>query len=654
MTLAPRTRKTIALPRRAARGSSILAAATLSALAQGASAATYVRVNQVGYASGQAARAYVMTTSTVTSESSQVLDGAGTVVGSGTVGATTGKWGSYHVYPIDFTAAGSGSHSLRVLGSVSATSPSFAIAPANVLYQDALANALSFYQVQRDGPDFVPSALRTAGAHLNDARAKVYKTPKDDGNDNYTANLVANGETIDASGGWFGAGDYVKFVETTTYAAGVMLTGIRDFPAQMGAGSATSNFTPEAEFAVKWLLKMWDDSSQTLHYQVGIGIDFKTSDVLSDHDFWRLPQADDTATPSSAPGFSGVSQAQLAFITHRPVLAAGAAGAKVSPNLAGRLAADFALCYQVFHASNPALANQCLSSAEHVYALADTAPSGKLLTASPYDFYPETVWQDDMEWGATELDLALRLGNLPAGLPQTNPSFYLGQAATWAKAYIGKGSFDSLNLYDVAGLAHFDLSRAMTVAGNPTLPVTQAALLANMKTQLQANSPSKADPFDSLYTWAIGDSASHTAGLSVMASEIGHLSANADDATLARRQAAGVLGANAWGVSFIVGDGSTFPDCPQHQIANLVGSLTGKGAILAGAVVEGPNSSGSSGSLTAMKSCGSRTTYKSFDGNGAVYWDWVQSYATDEPAIDLTASSMLMFAWRMAGAPAAL
>jgi hypothetical protein len=54
--------------------------------------------------------------------------------------------------------------------------------------------------------------------------------------------------------------------------------------------------------------------------------------------------------------------------------------------------------------------------------------------------------------------------------------------------------------------------------------------------------------------------------------------------------------------------------------------------------------------------------FKLFDGNDgaynasatAVYRDNVQSYTTTEPAIDLTATSFLMFSWRMAGKPADL
>lgn len=43
--------------------------------------------------------------------------------------------------------------------------------------------------------------------------------------------------------------------------------------------------------------------------------------------------------------------------------------------------------------------------------------------------------------------------------------------------------------------------------------------------------------------------------------------------------------------------------------------------------------------------------FSKFDGNGLHYEDSVKSYSTVEPAIDYTSSSLLMFAWRAAGAP---
>jgi endoglucanase len=161
------------------------------------------------------------------------------------------------------------------------------------------------------------------------------------------------------------------------------------------------------------------------------------------------------------------------------------------------------------------------------------------------------------------------------------------------------------------------------------------------------------DPFGFGWAWDSYDTVSHGAGLAVMASEYYNLTHDATYATYARRWLANVSGANAWGVTFTVGDGDTFPDCMQHQVANLAGSLNGQPPVLRGAVVEGPNSAASSGLVQDMLVCppGGGDAYKKFNGNGAVHKDNVQSFSTDEPAIDLTATSFLMYAWRIAGAP---
>ena len=111
-------------------------------------------------------------------------------------------------------------------------------------------------------------------------------------------------------------------------------------------------------------MKMWDDNSRTLYYQVGNSQDWVNFPDLSDYDIWRLPQADDN--------WDGCS-ADATFICNRPVFIAGPAGSPISPNLAGRLAADFAVCYQLNRTSQPALANQCLKNAEDIFALANTS-----------------------------------------------------------------------------------------------------------------------------------------------------------------------------------------------------------------------------------------------------------------------------------------
>ncbi len=630
-----------------------LTGGVLCALAAPAPAAqeAFVRVNQVGYGALAPKRAYLMSNFDETGAPFTVSDEHGAVVFSSTVGQAAGSWSKAFpdVYALDFDGLqATGRYTLAVGGAVS---PPFAVAAPGTLYGAPLANALSFYENERDGPEYVPSALRSAPAHLNDESATTYSTPKVNRNGGFKGDLHSLGTTIDASGGWWDAGDYLKFVQTTSYTVDEMLAGVRDFPALMGTGAPSSqNLAGEARFGAEWLLRMFNAETGTLYYQVGIGEGNRTT--AGDHDIWRLPQADD--------GFGG-EDPLYRYIRHRPVFRAGAPGAPISPNLAGRDAAAFGLCFQVFHASDPALADRCLKAGEAIFALAETKHKGRLLTAIPFGFYPEHEWRDDLELGATELALALRSagGTPPPGLAHTEPSFYLGEAASWAKEYVkhAKRNSETLNLYDVSGLAHYELVRAMRALGSPSgLAIDEAGLLANLRAQLQgAEAQAGKDPFGFGFPWAAADTASHGDGLAVMASEYDSLTGQTTFAADASRWLGNVLGANAWGVSMMIGDGSVFPRCPSHQVANLVGSLDGSPPVLAGGVVEGPSDEASSGEVEGMRACpaGGGDQYARFDGSGSVFTDDVESFTTTEPAIDLTASSMLAFAWQ-AGTPAAL
>src|ERR671937_3252090 len=137
------------------------------------------------------------------------------------------------------------------------------------------------------------------------------------------------------------------------------------------------------------------------------------------------------------------------------------------------------------------------------------------------------------------------------GLSHTDPNFYLQQAAHWANAYITgpNDATDTLNLYDVSGLAHAELYQAIAQAGNPSgLETTQAALLADLRKQLErAVAQAATDPFQFGFPWATWDTTSHGAGLSVMASEYRELTGSTDYAGLSVRWLGNILGANAWG-----------------------------------------------------------------------------------------------------------
>ena len=599
--------------------------------------AAFVRVNQVGYPATATKRAYLMSSASQAGSAFSVRNASGAVVYTGTVGASLGTWSSTYKYvqPLDFDAlATTGMYTVSV---GAATSPSFKIDTGQNVYATPIANGLFFYQTERDGPNYIPNALRTAPGHLNDGNAMTYAAPTYKKNDVLSGDLTPLGAHVNAAGGWWDAGDYIKGVQTISYTTALLLSGVRDFPSQLGGYSA------EAKFGTDWLLRMWDDSTKTFYYQAGLG-DGNTK-IAGDHDLWRLPQGDDAY---------GGSDPLYKYIRNRPVFAEGPAGSPISPNLAGRDAAAFAMCFQLYKSSDPAFATRCLTAAEHIFDLANTNP-GQLTTYSPYDFYPETEWRSDLELGASELYFALASGGLPAGLPHTDPLYYLQQAAHWANAYMGSAddATDTLNLYDVSGLAHYDLYKAIGQAGNPSgLETTQPALLGDLKKALdRALAQAATDPFQFGFPWDVWDTTSHGGGLVVMASEYDQLTGGTTYKPWTSRWAANILGANAWGVSLIVGDGSTFPHCIHHQVANISGALDGTAPILKGAAVEGTNGTLYTGLVSGMRQCPADGSdpFAQFNNSQAKFRDEMESFSTVEPAVDLTATSPLAFARLAAG-----
>jgi len=116
-----------------------------------------------------------------------------------------------------------------------------------------------------------------------------------------------------------------------------------------------------------------------------------------------------------------------------------------------------------------------------------------------------------------------------------------------------------------------------------------------------------------------------------------------------------VFGANAWGTSLVVGAGTTFPHCMQHQIANLVGSLDGKPPLVRGAAVNGPNGTGefdgSGDTPDGARACpgDGKDTFARFTGQGGRFRDNVGAWMSVEPAIDFTASLPLVLSRHIVG-----
>jgi hypothetical protein len=596
--------------------------------------AAKIRLDQLGYLPREVKRARLMTSGPLHKESFVVVNAKGRVVLRRSVTEKPVRhWNSRYqsVHVLSFSQLTTpGRYRLEARGDSRATSPYFRVAGAGRLYGELLRYGVRFDQIQRDGRAVISGFLARKPSHLLDRRASVYAWPRmARGSDLILdRHLRRIAGPVDVAGGWFDAGDYLKFTHSTAYNDVLLFESAR-----MLGRRAPGTLTREARHGLAWLRKMWDARAGTLYIQVGIGSGNRQGTFRGDHDGWRLPQADDRDT-------AHVDR----FVSHRPVFEAAKPGRPISPNLVGRVCAAFALAAQLDAHSRPVRARRELWQARELFARADTgSPPRPLVTALPHAFYPESSWRDDMELGAAEIALAARKLGLPA-------RGFVRQGAHWARGYIRSSSGDTLNLYDTSALAHVDLARAMSLTGlSAGLAVRRAQLIRDLHRQLEsAVRHSQRDPFAAGVGYDDFDVNSHTFGLIATAAEFRQLTGRPTFDRFATSQRTWLLGGNPWGVSAMVGVGTNFPHCMQHQIANLEGSTDGSPPLDMGAVVNGPNSAaifagGLGGFQDGMVRCPAtgRNRYAAYDGRQSRYIDDVRSWQTDEPALDMTGAAVL-------------
>jgi endoglucanase len=598
-----------------------------------------VRVNQVGYVTNAPKVAYAMLPKKVASVRFEVVTPWG-VAYRGLSADDVGSWNANYqaVYRLSFSGLSlPGRYQVKLLSPAPAISPGFSVGDGPPLYRELVDNSVRYFTSERDGPDVISSVLSRQPANLTDVRAYVYADPRYDSDDNLLGTLKKTGGPVDVSGGWFDAGGgYEKFGYTSSYADALMLLAARDYP------NSYDMLRQEAEFGLQWTTKLWDPKHRVLYAQVGIGAGNASNTIQGDYNFWFLPQQEDrlNVSPGGNPGPSAY------YVKYRPVFPAAPPGQKVSPNLAGRFAADFALGAQLAAGRDPARAGHLLSLARSVYAMAKTTRVGQLVTAFPHDFYPATQWKSDMLWGAAEIALA----DEAAGAPAARVRADLAAAARWARAYIAQGHDDTFNLYDTGAVAEAELLQAMRQAG--MFPVAPGALLGDLAAQLRAGqAQAKGDPFALGTQLGAEDASPHAFGLFITDALYRKYGGSGQFGSFAQQQLNFALGANGWGTSFVVGAGTVFPHCMQSEIANLAGSLTGRGNIQLGATTDGPSDPANFeglGTVDGMRAC-SAGHFGPYNTKTAAYEDNVVAWPSVEPASDYTANSLLAFALGAAG-----
>ena len=280
---------------------------------------------------------------------------------------------------------------------------------------------------------------------------------------------------------------------------------------------------------------------------------------------------------------------------------------------------------RLYAASDHAFAHRCYEAAQTVYQLGLDNP--RPLTTLPADFYPETTWEDDMEWGAVELFRA------------TGKRDYLRQAVAFA--HRAGAAHETTSVYNTHALAHYTLHR---FAGAEDRSRLRRYLRDDADyVRLRSDNPyGLATP----YIWGTAEAA---AGAALNCLLYARLLEGAEEkqvyTDVARHQRDFILGCNPFNLSYLIGAGTRYPLFPHHQIANL------KNTELTGALVGGP---AAPDVFLAQKivfgdpdDMMQPTPLPPADmpDEVAVYHDAVQDYVTNEPAIDYTAKFLLLAAF---------
>jgi hypothetical protein len=497
-----------------------------------------------------------------------------------------------HQFAVDFSALTAlGSYAIEIrdgANALLATSPSFAVSADP--YSPLIPADLRFFGVQRSGNT---GPLIHAPSHLDDGMA--VGGPQD-------------GSAVDLAGGWYDAGDYIKFSLTIAHASFMQLFALHELAPADLAASLRGAIRDEARIGLEYLLKA-HPTSTSFYFQVA---------DERDHDqAFRLPE-DDTAYTGPRPAYYGLGA-----------------------NTAGKAAAALALGSEEWAADDPAFAARCATAAEEIYGLGKSIVDGTstdakfallvscVLNPTEYaggalncDFYNEDSWLDDMTVAAIELYEA------------TGTSQYRADAIGFAQSLeAAYASLGLLNLHDEAFYKVY-----------PYLPTSGAFTQADALAQLQIDADrvrkqSSKDAYNVGQRSFLWGSAADIAGDAVTCLLFSKLTGDATYRQVARWQLDFLFGRNPFGVSLLAGVGTVYPLHPHHQVAFLrpsdwyaagaiVGSLAG------GLAKKSQYPFRSDPDLKAAVLGDTMSIFQPFENNRFQYHDITADYVSNEPSLD--------------------
>ena len=397
-------------------------------------------------------------------------------------------------------------------------------------YGEALQKALFFYDTQRSGD--LPDDFRV------DWRGD---SAMDDGAD----------VGLDLTGGFWDAGDHVKFVLPGSSTLTLLAWGLLEYPEAYQQSGQIGYLEDIVRWGTDWLMKAHPEPN-VFYAQVGNG------DL--DHAFWGAPEVMKMERPA------------YRLDPDRP-------GSDVSAESAATLAA--ASIY--FRPTDPAYADELLGHAKSLYAFADNYRGIYSDTIPEARFYPSSGYYDELIWGAGWLYQATGESVYLDQAEDLYNEHFAGQSFIWTHAWDDKRYGSAVMLAQLTGDQAYrdDVERWLdywTVGingGETRINYTEGGLAH-------------------LNGWGSLRYTSTTSLLAFMYSD----TVNDYDGRyheFAVSQIEYILGDNPRGSSYMVGFGNNPPQFPHHRGASGVwdgdvGNPTPNRHILYGALVGGPES----------------------------------------------------------------
>jgi len=401
------------------------------------------------------------------------------------------------------------------------------------------------------------------------------------------------GNPVDVEGGWHDAGDYLKFALTASYVLATELMALSDHRGSLGA--AGEAIARELRWGLDWLLKM-ETGDEPFHQVGGEG----------DHEVaWRLPQ-DDTLRP--IPAYDGRPAFRMASGRGRNVL--------------GRSAAAFAFASEVY-ATDAAYAQKLLVAAESTYALAKRRAG--IQNSDPPDFYREDSGEDDLLLAAGALARASR-----------NPT-YIEDARSLRRRLMARAG-TPVGYASVDALALLAAGRAFP-AGSAER--TDFVRKADWLAAPIANTAAKPIGPGAAFGYAMpafgNGSIAEALGAAATCMAARRLAGTPGCDVVARRHLHWLFGLNPFGISFLVGAGTSWPHNLHHSFAQAAH------VALLGAIAGGPTA------LPMLAKSGLQPppvgdSYARWSTDDLLYEDNADDYVCNEPAIDFGAALVFVLA----------